>query len=447
MKPRIPLSTALSALWGRVRPADEMARNRWFIAGDNYAFNLSFYLTNGSFLTGYLLLLHADNAYLGLFSMVLFLGNSFQFLAPLVLNRFARRRPLLLAARAFYQLMNIVLLGLAFRLPPSVQLPFLLAVTFFGYAGSAVTSPGVQAWHLRSIPEDKRIRFFSFLNVTLNLLNYVCILLASRVVDAFKADGNEMLGLTLLRVGAVVFAVVDLALMARIREYPEPPAPSHAGSLLDVFKSRPYLGSVAIAALYTFATCTAGPYFTAYLLQDVGMAYTTISLVSALVVPVMLLTTPLWTRILERYGLFRVFRLCILLFSLQYFALAFTSKATTWIYPVAALYSYVFATGSGNVMSNLPFRNLPEVNRTNALGFYAASTSVAAILGILLGRQFMAWTQSVRFSLLGVDFGNRQLILFLSGGLVALVALALFLSDHRPDRGAATGSPDAPEAS
>ncbi len=439
MTPRIPVPTAISALWRRVRPADELARNRWFIAGDNYAFNVSFYLTNGSFLTGYLLLLHADNGYLGLFSMVLFLGNSFQFLAPLLLNRFHRRRPVLLAARAFYQLMNIVLLGVAFRLPSAVQLPFVLAVMFFGYAGSAVTSPGVQAWHLRSIPENRRIRFFSFLNVSLNVLNYIAILLASRVVDAFKSSGNEMLGLTALRIGAVAFAILDLALMARIKEYPEPPAPTHAGGLLEVFRDRPYLGTVAIAAVYSFVTCLSGPYFTAYLLQDLGMAYTTISLVSALLVPVMLLTTPLWTRILERHGLFRVFRLCLLVFPVQYFTMAFTSKTTLWIYPVAAVYSFVFVTGMNNVMSNLPFRRLPEVNRTNALGFYAAATSVAAILGILAGRQFMDWTQSLRFTLFGVGFANRQAILFLAGGAMLVYALALLAVREKGGKAEADG--------
>jgi MFS family permease len=431
MKARATRSRHLAALLQRLRPADEFALNRRFIASSTHAFNISFYLTNGSFLTGYLLLLHADNGYLGLYTMVLMLGNAFQFLAPLLLNRISRRRPILLAMRAFYQILNILLVGLAFQLPAEVQLPFLLAVTFLGYAGSAVTTPGVLAWQIRSIPEDLRVRYFSYLNVSVNLLNFVAILAASRVVDALKSDGQEMLGLTVLRLVAVAFAVLDLLLLARIREYPEPPAPAHLGILLHAFRDRAYLGTVAFAVLWSFVTSLSGPYFMAYLLQDVGMAYTTISLVSSLLVPVMLATTPLWARRIERQGLSRSYRLCMLLYSLHYFAIAFTSKTTLFLYPLAAVYSFVISTGMGNVMTNMPYRNLPEVDRTGRLGFYAAATSLAAILGILAGQQFVGATQSVRVTLFGVGFGNRQLVLFLTGGTMLLSALALFVANAK----------------
>ena len=425
MKNRLSLVPHIAALRRRFASTDEFAVNRRFIAGDNYAYNIAVNLAGGSFFTGYLLLLHADNAFLGLVTMATLLGNSLQFLSPILLNRFPRRRPILIGTRAVFLLINIVLIGAAQYLPIPSQLVFVLAAAFLMNSVSALVQPGVLVWHIRSIPDATRVRFFSFISLSVNVTMYAAILIGSRVVDTFKAGGNEMLGLTVLRAVAVGVAVLDLLSMSRIREYPEPPASSALRTLLNPFRTPRYLATVAVTCLWSFAANLSGPYFTAYLLQDVQIEYTVLNLVGAMIVPVMLLTTPFWRRHIERSDLRKAFRLCLALFSLHYFVIAFTTKATLLLYPIAALYSFVMVTGMNIVMANMPFLHMPDDDRTTAIGFYAAVNAVAALLGVLVGREFVDLTATLGLSVFGIHLGNRQLVMVLTGSTMLLSALAL----------------------
>jgi MFS family permease len=417
---------------------EEYAANRRAILGDNYFFNIAINLAGGGFLTGYLLRLGADDAFLGLVTMATLLGNSLQVLSPVLLNRFPRRRPILIATRAVFLLITIVLVGAAqfLPVPHAVQLSSILAATLVANGLAALISPGIFVWHIRSIPETMRVRFFSFLNISVNVLMYGAILIGSRAVDVFKGQGQELLGLTVLRGAAVVFAVLDLLAMARIREYPEPAAPSGLKVLLAPFRSPKYLATVGLACIWSFGANLTGPYFTAYLLQDVGIAYTVLNLVAAGGVVVMLLATPAWTRRIERWDLRRAFRLCLMLYSVHYFAISFTTKGSLWLYPAISAYAYLVVAGMAIVVSNLPFLGLPEEDRTTSIAFYAGVNSAAALVGVLVGREFVRRTEGVRLDLLGLSVGNRQMVLWIAGGtmLVASLLLTAFGSGRRNRR-------------
>jgi MFS family permease len=411
----------------RLSDTDELAVNRRFIAGDNYGFNLAVNLAGGSFFTGYLLLLHADDSFLGLVTMASMLGNFLQLLAPILLNRFPRRRPILIGARAIYLLVNIVLIGGAQYLPGgnTPQLTFILAATFLMNSVAAFIQPGLLVWQIRSIPDTMRVRFFSFINLSVNIVIYVAILIGSRVVDVYKANGQEMLGLTILRVAAVVFAVLDLLSMTRIKEYPEPAASAGLKSMLAPLREPRYLATVAFTCLWSFGANISGPYFMAYMIQDVGVQYMYLNLAGALGVVVMLVTTPFWTRRIERMDLFRAFRLCMLLFSVQYFGLAMISKPLLFIFPIVVVYANVIITGMNIVMANMPFRNMPEHDRTTSFAFYATMNSVASLLGVLVGKEFVSRTAGLGVDILEMHFGNRQLVLVVTGAVLLVSALAL----------------------
>jgi MFS family permease len=439
MKFRFDPSGWFSTLKLRLTDPDEFAQNRRYIAADTYAFNIAANLAGGSFFTGYLLLLHADDSFLGLVTMAALFGNFLQMLAPLLLNRFPRRRKLLIGARAIYLLVNIVLIGAAQFLPIPSQLVFILSATFVMNAVASLTSPGVTVWQIRSIPVSTRVRFFSFINVSVNVLMYVAILAGSRMVDVFKSQDQEMLGLTILRGVALVVAVLDLLAMTRVREYPEPTAPAGFKALLAPFRAPKYLVTVAVTCLWSFGANLTGPYFTAYLLQDIGIEYTVLNLVGAFGVVVMALATPFWTRRVERMDLFKAFRMFILFYSLHYFVIALTTKDLLLIYPLAAMYAYFMATGLNIVMANMPFLNMPEEDRTTSIAFYAAMNSVAALFGVLVGREFVRRTTGVAVEFAGLHLGNRQLVLYVAGSVLFLSAL--FLKKKTP--GKADGEPAA----
>ena len=68
-------------------------------------------LVGGNFYTGLMLLLGADDSFIGLMSMFVFSANLMQIFSPLVLEHFPQRKKLLILMRLIIQTMNIVLIG------------------------------------------------------------------------------------------------------------------------------------------------------------------------------------------------------------------------------------------------------------------------------------------------------------------------------------------------
>lgn len=102
----------------------------WFIQGDevsnqsrrslvcyNVLVNVAANLIGGSFFTGLMIVLEADDAFAGLVTVLIYGANLLQLFTPVILERFTRRKPLLITIRVVIHLINIVFIGLIPFLP------------------------------------------------------------------------------------------------------------------------------------------------------------------------------------------------------------------------------------------------------------------------------------------------------------------------------------------
>lgn len=410
---------------------DEMADSRRNITAASYSAGAVNSLTAGNFLTGFLLLLHADDAFLGLMTMAVLLGNTCQVFSALLLERFRERKKLLIAGRFAVHLLNIVLIALVplFPLKDGLKLSMVFFVLLLVNLISAVITPGFSIWHIKSIPESMRARYFSFINISSNIVLYLLILGASRFVDFCKASGREMDGLLALRAAAFVFCLVEIVFLFRVKEYPNtinPSALNPVGIFVTPIRNRTYMKTVLIGCLWSFTASIPGPYFVAYLLKDVQLEYSFLNFVNLLNIPLLLIFTPLWARRIQHTSWFRTLAMCMAMFLLHYIGLAFVTRETLILYPVFAVLSFVIMPGITLAMSNIPFVNIPEENQTNFFGFYSTAASLAALLGVTAGRSFIGFTAGVKLDILGITLQNKQLILLLTAAAMLFAAAAIF---------------------
>lgn len=141
---------------------EELAVNRRNIIASNIATGISGNLIGGNFLTGFILLLNADDAFMGIVTMVSFAGNLLQILSPLVMERFSERKRLLIAARGTIYFFNIIIIGCIpfLNYTNSVKLMLILTIVLFLNILNAVTAPGFSIWYIKSIPENTWAGFF-----------------------------------------------------------------------------------------------------------------------------------------------------------------------------------------------------------------------------------------------------------------------------------------------
>lgn len=418
-------------------PKSEMGASRVNITASNYTTGVINNVVGGNFFTGFLLLLNADDAMLGTVMMIGFIGNTLQILSPLIIERFEKRKKILIIGKCAIHFLNIVvissisLFSINYRSKLIAVMVVVLTVSIF----NAILSPGISVWHIKSIPESFRVKYFSFYNLTSGIILYVIILGVSKLVDVFKEAGNEMLGLLLLRAFAFLLAILDIYFLLKIKEYPNIKGDTGVSIkqiLISPFKQKKYLITVLIACLWSFSANIPGPYYTAYMLKDLNVQYSYINFINMLSIPLLIIFTPFWSRRISSTSWFRTLCFSMGIYLFTYCGLAFVTKETLYyLFPLSMIFAFVFAPGINIVFSNAPYINIPEANQTNYLGFYAAMCNLAAFAGTSLGREFIKNTEGININVLGTIMQNKQYILLITAAVMLVSVFIIKLIQSR----------------
>ncbi len=415
----------------------------WFVQGDeasnqsrraliahNITANVTANLIGGNFFTGLLIALQADDAFVGLITMLTFGANVLQLLAPYVLERFERRKPLMVALKIIAHLINIVFIGLIPFLPASQHTRLVL----LGFSVTAVNAlnafmgPGFSVWHIAHIPSKVRVQYFSLVTMLNGIFVAVFNLLGSGVVDLFKLEGQDLWGLTVLRGAAVVIAVVDVIMLLRITELPREQKQNKVSLkclLTEPWKHPVYLRSVLVVLLWSVVVNLPSGFYSVYLLRELGVSYSYITVVNAFNVVVLMLLTPFWRKVYLKHSWLRPLSIAVLALAPHYAVLAFVSEGLLWLYPVGVIWSFLCTSGINLAFSSVAFINLPQDNQTLYVGFYSTANFLAALTAATVARTFVTSLGGLRITLLGVSFGEKQLLMLIVGVLMVGVGLGI----------------------
>ncbi|MBE5765904.1 MAG: MFS transporter [Clostridiales bacterium] len=411
---------------------DPSSKDRFRLLMNSYSGNIVGNLIGGSFYTGLLLLMQADDGFIGLMSMLGTAINMFQMFAPLILERFEKRKKILLTLSAISQTLNILLIGLIplFPIGHQGQLSVLAVTIVTINLIGIINGPGTSVWHLQSLPPHTRNSYFSLVTLTTGLLTTIVNLTASWVVDSFRANGMEYQGILLLRIIAAAIAAVNLFSVSRIKEYPYENS-GKGFSIKDLFikpfKEKLYLRTIAVLCLWNFTANIPGSYFSIYLLGNLDMSYTYLTLVSSMNIPIVLLFTPIWSKMIRKRSHFTTFYLTMSVYLLNYILQAFVIQETTWLYVVAMFIVCVMGAGINLLMSSIAYVNIPSENQTVHLAFYSTMGNISALLGVTVGREFILATEGINITLLGIEMVNKQYILLLTAGVMIISTICIFL--------------------
>lgn len=418
---------------------DAMSNDRVRLLTCNYTSNVIANLVGGTFWTGFLLLLNADDAFIGTLSMISTAANMLQFLAPLFLERFKRRKAIIIAMRGLVYFLNVLFIGVIPLFPAASQLKLTLVAisVLIVNITSAMIAPGISIWHIQSIPNNVRQYYYAVITMTVGAVVALCNLAGSKMVDVFTAHGMEYEGFMVLRGIAAALCVAELILYARIREYPYE---SSGGTFsmkelfTEPFRHPKYLCTVAVVFLWCFAANLPGSYYTVYMLRDLEVSYSYITVISTLNVPIVLLLTPLWRRVLTRFGWFKTLYVSMAVYLLHYILLAMVTKTTMFVYPLSQILGSVFAIGINLSFTGIPYVNMPEKNQTVFMGFYSSISNLAALLGVTLGKYFVLFTEEMNVNVFGLALRNKQALMLVTSGMLVLATLAIRVIDKKTSR-------------
>lgn len=430
-----------------VENSDSCASGRRSMLFSGFCLNFCNSLIAGAFFTALMLAMGASDVYIGYVTVATTFCGFSQFFAPLIWEKIRKRKPILILTRIVYHLLNIVVVGLIplFHIPDSAKLiAFIVTVIILNLA-NYIATPGITAWHMQSLPFVKRLNYSTVSNLVVTIINIVTTFLASMFFDSVIADGFSIGGLTptltaiiVLRVIGLIFAALEIIFYAKIKEYPyETDKENNRGLklLLLPLKNKAFMMTILIPILWTFAGAIIGGFFNIYLLENVQMSYTLISMGGIVSTPIVFLMTPVWAAALKRKPWLKMLSIALLGYSAAWMTNAFITPSTLFCYILCIVLGNIFQPCINIVNGNIIYLNMPDTNRTAYISLNAILIQAASLLGSYVGTVFVKYTGDVSLHLFGFDMCNLQLVNVIAAALGVCIAAYTFAYSLKLSKG------------
>ena len=394
-------------------------------------------ITTGTYFTGLMLYFGADEKYISVITAITSLCGIAQLFSPMLLEKFKRRKPLLISLRAVYHIIFTGVLAVIPILPISKNAVLTLFLISFLIANliNSITSSGISVWHIQNVPDDKFSNYFTMIHMGTQLIGCTMAIFAGVVVDHYTSGaesgaGTPYTAFLILRAFALVVGAIEICTMLRIKEAPYKHKDNERLNLrllLLPVRSKRYLKVCFIYFTYVLAANLLGSYYSIYMLDVCKIDYTFISLCDFISLPVMLIAAPIWSKLVNRYSWKKILPINIFGIGFGWIFCMFVTATTPYYYFITTIVYKLFYPSAASIFAYMPYKYMPEENKTAYFSFYASLALVFAFFGNLIGMLFMTLTSGVTLNLFGTTFLNYQYITAFQFSVFACVTVyALF---------------------
>ena len=253
-------------------------------------------------------------------------------------------------------------------------------------AGSVFGALGNPAWGSMMadlVPSGIRGRYFG----TRNKIGGMALLggfLAGGLVLELSSQ-QVMIGFSVLLGGAMLFRLASAYFLSRMYEPPSRRCPDTFNPFKEL-KRLPASGggrlSLYVAAMM-MATHIAAPFFTVYLLKDLGFSYAAFVVITASATIFNFLFMGFWGRLADKHGQLKVVRMTSYIIPLVP-VLWLGGHSLTYLIVIQAV-SGIAWSGFNLASTNLLYESAAPERRTRVIALFNALSGVAICAGALLG--------------------------------------------------------------
>ncbi len=419
--------------------SDNNAKNRQGHMYAGYFTQIIASLVSGVYFTSLMIQMEAGDVFIGYVNTLTSCCVLVQLIAPLILERITKRKNFLILLRSIYNFLNIVVISIVpfINTPKPVRLAIFMTIVVLMHSINQFSTPGFSILQLQTLPNEQRASFFTIHSLTHNILSVSTSFLAGIIVDNFELNQISFGGISpalsaffVLRLLALIAVIFEIKYLLQITEYPY--IKDSTNSKIDFsvmflpLKNRQYMMTIIIVFLYNFFSNLPGQYFNVYLIDVVHMSYTSISLVTMLALPVMLIMAPFWAKTIKKHSWFKILIIGILCVSFAVFLNIFVTSDTKYMYFVVMFVFYFFSPIITLNVNNIPYMKMPSTNQTVYVSFYSLFVTLGTILGNFIGTQIFTFTGGLTIHMFGLDLLNYQYIRLFQAILYIPLAIYVF---------------------
>ena len=383
-------------------------------------------ITSGVLLTNFLLELGANSTEIGLLASIPMLANLMQPIGAYFAEQTTSRHSYCLW---IYGISRSLWVGLAvaiFQIGQSHDSPLLVLVTlgivtascFLGALGSAAWL----SWMAALVPDRLRGRYFGRRNSAANLTNLISVPLMGFAISQWQ--GGSVQGYSLVLMLGIISGLVSLWFQNFIVDInPQTGARCSMAIVaesvaqippIDCWQDPNFLKFLIYFTLWTFSVNLSAPFFNVYLLDELNLDLTQVTLYNSLSAGANLLLLMFWGRLADRIGNRPILIGVGIIFALfpLFWLITGNNSLSIWFWlPLLHLVAGGTSAAIDLCSNNLQLDIAPNQHQTTYFGIAAACAGISGAVGTAVGG---FW----------IEFGYGGLLgLFALSGVLRLVAL------------------------
>jgi len=418
----------------RIPGERDLERNRLLCITEGATARTIFNLTTGAFLVGLLKAMGADDTVCGYIVPIPVLAAGIQFLSPITLESLKYRKNIIMAGSLIHRLLLSLLIVIPFLpLGTAPKLWLTAGIFLVSHLVISYITPAASNMYISFVPQSIRGRYFGTREAYLLITSTVFTLALGKVLDLFEEAGNELGGYIVVYSAVFALTVANVVSVAQMKEVPLQHSKDRM-KISEVFslplKNRLFVRYFIMSVIWNIAIQIASAYFSVYLVSDLDMSYTAITLLGLLNAVVYITCARIWGRFADKYGWTATTMACFTILAVCHTIWFFSFRESPILLVLLVL---AHATGgaawSGINISlfNLQFDFTPEEKRMVYIGFNAAVSGLVGYGAAAVGSRLVGAFGETGLSAAGMAVNIKQVLFIVSAILIFVCTAYIFI--------------------
>ncbi|BBJ28132.1 MFS transporter [Athalassotoga saccharophila] len=381
-----------------------------------------------SYLVGFFLWIGASPFVMSIYSSLIPLASVIQPFSLMFARKFTSKKKFILSLVSISRPI-FFLIALTYFLPPGMKVWVALLIFFFIEILTSVVGSPWQTWMSEIVDPPIRGRYFGIRNFITGLVAIPSLLAAGYLLDAL---GKGFWAFFVIFLIGSIFGVLDWYSLKLQDEESKLNVPMiNSSAIFEVLKIKsPYRSYLITLSLWIFTMNLVGPYTTVLMIEVFKYDYAILGILTVVSTFAATIFQPIWGRLGDRYGNFKILKLTLTIQTLLTFGWVFAIPSMYYMIPFQMAIGIIATAGTGLISFNFLMEIVPNFGKTEAFSIYASVTNLASFVGNLISGLLFLTFESLKFNanLFVID---AYRIIFLIAAISSLWTLYLVLKIKR----------------
>lgn len=383
-------------------------------------------LVGGSFFATITTYLEISDSLTGILSSFVSLGCLFQMLSMFFRPKNTKRFVIILsiANQLLFTLFYVIPI---FDFDKTFKTIVFVIFILIAYLIYNIAHPKKIDWFMSHVDEKSRGSFTANKEIISLLSGMAFTFIMGMVIDHFKSMNDLRMGFVFSAITMLVLTALHTVTMfftAEKANIPTQKEKNRFKGAISVCTNKKVLKIMLVFVLWNAAHHASVPFYSTYLIKDLGFSLTVTSIISLVSNGARILVSKFWGAYADRNSFAKMIRWCFLIAAFAFLVASFAAPGPTrWIY---LAYSILHAIGLGGINSaliNLCYDYVPYESRPDALALSQAAYGLSGFISTLIMSPLITVVQQNGNTLFGLPIYAQQVASIIAFLITLLVAL------------------------